>query len=242
MLSSRSALAGQGLRRLTLRLAITTLGLFIFSLGIVLNLQSSSGLSPWQALHFGLTLHTPLSFGQASQIVGVAMLAVSWIAGVRPGLATVMNTFLVGLFTDVMLAMGLIPLMEAGGWGGYLMLILSLVVSGLGIAVYIRGGLGAGPRDSFMLALMRLTGRGPAPVRIVIEVGATVGGWLLGAPLGIGTVLYAFGLGPSVGFWFRVVGLQPSGRAPGSARAPRPPTDGLTRRWQARLHRGTRTP
>lgn len=232
----------QGLRRWAARLAITTIGLFIFSFGIVLNLQSSAGLSPWQALHVGLTLHTPLTFGQASQIVGVVMLAVSWIAGVRPGLATVMNAILVGVFADLMLETTLIPLMEPGSVGGYLMLLLSLAVSGLGIAAYIRGGLGAGPRDSFMLALMRLTGRGPAPVRIVIEVGATVGGWMLGVPPGIGTVLYAFGLGPSVGFWFRVVGLRPPGRAPGRGRAPGAHVGGLRQRWQARLHRGTRTP
>ena len=242
MLPSRMATSRHGLRQAAVRLAITTIGLAIFSLGIVLNLQSSSGLSPWQALHLGLTFHTPLSFGQASQIVGAVMLVASWMAGVRPGLATVMNALLVGLFTDAMLAVNLIPLMDEDSPGGYLMLLLSLAVSGLGIAAYIRGGLGAGPRDGFMLALMRLTGRGPAPVRIVIEVGATIGGWLLGAPPGVGTVLYAFGLGPSVGFWFRVVGLQPPGRAPGSARAPRLPLGGLRRRWQARPDRGTRTP
>ena len=242
MLPVPPVLSGARVRRWGLRLAITTVGLFIFSLGIVLNLQSSAGLSPWQALHIGMTLHLPLTFGQASQIVGAIMLLVAWWAGVRPGLATLMNTVLVGWFSDLMLASAVIPLMEPDSLGGYLMLLLSLPVSGLGIAAYIRGGLGAGPRDGFMLALMRLTGRGAAPVRIAIEVGATAGGWLLGAPLGVGTVLYAFGLGPSVGFWFRVVGLQPPGRASGAARVPRRPTDGPKPRWRAHLHRGTRTP
>jgi uncharacterized membrane protein YczE len=198
------------------RLVLTTIGLAIFACGVVLNLQANAGLSPWQLLHYGITLHTPLSFGQASQLVGVLMVAVSWLAGVRPGLATIMNAVLVGWCTDALLASGLIPLMQSD-LTGFAMLVASLAVSGLGIATYIRAGLGAGPRDSFMLALMRLLGRGPAPSRIVMEVGATVCGYLLGGPLGLGTALFAVGLGPAVGFWFKVVGVKP--RA-GTASAP----------------------
>ena len=186
MLFSDTLPSRAGLGRLAARLLVTTVGLFVFSLGVVLNLQSNAGLSPWQALHVGITLHTPLSFGQASQLVGLLMLLVSWVAGVRPGLATLMNVVLVGIFSDLLLASELIPMMEPG-LGGLAMLAASLVISGLGIAGYIRGGLGAGPCDGFMLALMRLPGRGAAPVRIAIEIGAAVGGLLLGAPLGIGT-------------------------------------------------------
>jgi uncharacterized protein len=213
LLPSTTILSCRGLGRVAGKLTITTLGLLVFSLGIVLNLQSNSGLSPWQALHYGMTMHTPLSFGQASQLVGVVMIAATWAAGIRPGLATLMNAVLVGLFTDLMLATELIPLMEPGP-SGIAMLLLSLVVSGLGIAGYIRGGLGAGPRDGFMLALMRLSGRGAAPVRIAIEVGAALGGLLLGAPLGVGTILYALVLGPSVGIWFKVLGVQAPKRPP----------------------------
>jgi uncharacterized membrane protein YczE len=213
LLFSDTLTSRAGLGRLATRLLVTTVGLFVFSLGVVLNIQSNAGLSPWQALHVGITLHTPLSFGQASQLVGLLMLVVSWVAGVRPGLATLMNAVLVGIFSDLLLDSELIPKMEPG-LGGFTMLAASLVISGLGIAGYIRGGLGAGPRDGFMLALMRLTGRGAAPVRIVIEIGATVGGLLLGAPLGIGTVLFAFGLGPSVGFWFKMLGVKPPARRP----------------------------
>jgi uncharacterized protein len=214
LLLLKTRVSRTGVRRSILRLLVTTIGLFVFSLGVVLNLQANAGLSPWQALHYGMTLHTPLTFGQASQLVGLVMLVAAWVAGVRPGLATVMNAILVGVFTDLLLLWAVIPLQE-GLFGSLVMLLASLVLSGLGIAVYIRGGLGAGPRDGFMLALMRLTGRGAAPVRIGIEVGATLGGLLLGAPLGIGTVLFAFGLGPSVGFWFRWLGVKPPERPAG---------------------------
>jgi uncharacterized membrane protein YczE len=210
--TSRAGLARIAARFL-IRLGVTTVGLFIFSLGVVLNLQSNAGLSPWQALHVGMTLHTPLSFGQASQVVGVVMLLASWVTGVRPGLATLMNAVLVGVFSDLLLASDIIP-MQSSAIRGLPMLAVSLVVSGLGIAFYIRGGLGAGPRDGFMLALMRLSGRGAAPVRIGIEVGAALGGLMLGAPLGIGTVLFAVGLGPSVSFWFKVLGVKPPVRRP----------------------------
>ena len=197
---------------LAARVALACVGLAIFAVGIVLNLRANLGLAPWQALHYALTLHTPVTFGQASQVVGAVMLVVSWLCGVGPGLATLLNTALVGPFTDGLLLLDLIPAMEPD-LGGVAMLLLSLVVSGLGIAAYIKAGLGAGPRDSFMLALMRLSGRGPAPVRIAIEVGATVVGWLLGAPIGVGTLLFAVGLGPAVGFWFKALGVRPTDRA-----------------------------
>ena len=189
----------------------TALGLFVFSLGMVLNVQANVGLSPWQALHVGLTLHAPVTLGQASQIVGVLMVVVSWLFGVRPGAATVMNAVLVGWYMDLLLASGLIPLMGPD-LGGYAMLLASLAVSGFGIAAYIKGGLGAGPRDSFMLALMRLSGRGPSSIRAGIEVGAALGGFILGAPLGLGTILFAVGLGPSVGYWFKLLGVRPPAR------------------------------
>jgi uncharacterized membrane protein YczE len=208
LLPSRPQWAGERLIVGAGRLVLATAGLAIFACGVVLNLQANAGLSPWQVLHYGITLHTPLSFGQASQVVGVLMVAASWLAGVRPGLATIMNAVLVGWFTDLLLAGGLIPQMQTILTGAA-MLVASLAISGLGIATYIRAGLGAGPRDSFMLALMRLLGRGPAPSRIVMEVGATLCGYLLGGPVGLGTALFAVGLGPAIGFWFRVLGVKP---------------------------------
>lgn len=207
-----------------LRVAVTTVGLFVFSLGMVLNVRANVGLSPWQALHVGMTLHAPLTLGQASQVVGGVMVVVSWLFGVRPGAATVMNAVLVGWFMDLLLMSGLIPLMGPDV-GGYAMLVASLVISGLGIAWYIKGGLGAGPRDSFMLALMRLSGRGPSTIRAGIEVGAALGGFLLGAPLGFGTILFAVGLGPSVGYWFKLLGVRPPARpAVTRATGPTPPS------------------
>src|SRR3712207_5093785 len=203
--------AGPRSAGLARKVTITALGLFVFSIGMVLNVQADVGLSPWQALHVGMTLHTPLTLGQASQVVGGLMVVVSWVFGVRPGPATLMNAVLVGWDMDLLLTSGLIPRMGPD-LGGYAMLVASLAISGFGIAGYIKGGLGAGPRDSFMLALMRLSGRGPSTIRAGIEVGAAVGGFLLGAPLGLGTVLFAVGLGPSVGYWFRLLGVRPPAR------------------------------
>lgn len=206
MLIPRRPWAGNRPLRLAARVGLTTVGLAIFAVGVVLNLQANVGLSPWQLLHYGMTLHTPLSFGQASQVVGLVMVVAAWVAGVRPGFATIMNAVLVGWFTDLLLDGGVVP-QQQPDLVGYAMLVASLVVSGLGIATYIRAGLGAGPRDSFMLALMRLLGRGAGPSRIVMEVGATLIGFVLGGPLGVGTVLFAVGLGPAVGYWFNVLGV-----------------------------------
>ncbi len=114
------------------QVVVTALGLFVFSVGMVLNVQADVGLSPWQALHVGMTLHTPLTLGQASQVVGGLMVVVSWVFGVRPGPATVMNAVLVGWYMDLLLASGLIPRMGPD-LGGYAMLVASLAISGFGI-------------------------------------------------------------------------------------------------------------
>ncbi len=78
------------------RVAVTALGLFVFAVGMVLNVRAYVGLSPWQALHVGMTHHAPVTLGQASQLVGGLMVVVSWLFGIRPGAATVMNAVLVG--------------------------------------------------------------------------------------------------------------------------------------------------
>ena len=186
------------------RLALTTLGLLIFSAGIVLNLQANVGQGPWQAFSFGATLHLPLTFGQANTLIGAGMVVVSWLLRVRPGIATAMNIGITGVGSDALLALAIIP-KTSGGIDGYLMLMLGVVTCGLGIAVYVKGGLGAGPRDSFMLGLAAHLGGRIAPARTAMDLAAACAGWLLGAPIGPGTLIFALALGPAVGLWFRVL-------------------------------------
>jgi uncharacterized membrane protein YczE len=187
---------------------VLVVGLFLFSGSLSLSLQSNLGANSWTVLHDGIAKQTPLSIGQASQVVGLLMIGVSWLVGIRPGIGTVMNMFLVGFFMDQILASGVIPL--AGPYPArVMMLVVSVLGMGMASGMYIRAGLGAGPRDSFMLALTRMTGWPVGINRWAIEAGVVIVGALFGGAFGVGTILFAILVGPSTDFGFRLFGLTP---------------------------------
>jgi uncharacterized membrane protein YczE len=193
-------------------------GLWLFALGVVMTLRAELGLSPWDVLADGLRQRTPLTFGTAVILIGVVLVAVEILLGVRPGPGTIANMVLIGVFEDLMLATG---------WGAGLgqlawfvrapLLLAGVVTIGLGSALYIGAEMGAGPRDGLMiLAAGKLTVR-IGIARALVEGSALLAGALLGGRWGIGTLLFAVGIGPAVDLWFRLFGLDEAGRrlAPG---------------------------
>ena len=188
-------------------------GLWLFAAGVVLGLRAGLGVAPWDVLHDGIRQVTPLSFGIATVLVGVVLVAVALAAGIRPGPGTLANMLAIGLFADAMLATGI-----AGDLDARPLPLRLLAVAGgvglvaLGTALYIGAGLGSGPRDSLMLALSARTGVRVGVVRALIEGSVLVVGWLLGGAAGVGTVLYAFEIGPAVELAFRLLRVQPPAR------------------------------
>jgi uncharacterized membrane protein YczE len=188
-------------------------GIFLFALGTVLTLRANLGLSPWDALADGVRYRTPLSFGEGVIIIGVGIVAVTWLAGTRPGPGTIANMLLIGSFADLLLRNGFLagivgtglPLRTVTCIGG-------IVLVGLGSALYIGAGLGAGPRDSLMLAVARKTHWRIGVARAVVEGAAFVSGLLLGGRWGVGTLFYALGIGPSVDLWFTVFKMDSAGK------------------------------
>jgi len=150
------------------QLVIIVSGLFLFALGVVLTLRSGLGLGPWDVLHQGISRHMPLTFGQASQVVGVAVIGIGLALRVRPGLGAVLNMLLIGFFVDRLVAVHMIPLAAPYGLLAQLgMDAAGVLLVGLGSGLYIRAKLGAGPRDGLMLGLHRVTG-----VRVAVTRGA----------------------------------------------------------------------
>ncbi|MCC6935383.1 MAG: membrane protein [Thermomicrobiales bacterium] len=203
------------------RLLMLLAGLFIFAVSMALSLQCNLGASSWTVLHDGISRQTPLSIGIVTQIVGLAMLVISWVGGIRPGFGTLANMILIGSFLDLILWSGVIP--EAESYPArFAMLLASVVVIGLGSALYIKAGFGAGPRDSFMLVVHRRTGIRLGIARWLIEVTAVALGILLGGDFGIGTIIFSMLVGFSVDWFFRLLGVRivgPSRSATQTAKA-----------------------
>jgi uncharacterized protein len=194
-------------------------GLFVFAVATALSLQCNLGANSWAVLHDGISRQTPLSIGVATQLVGLLMVGVSWRAGIRPGFGTLANMVLIGLFLDLILWSGLIPL--ADDWRvGIIMLLGGIGLLGLASALYIKAGFGAGPRDSFMLALHRRTRLRIGKVRWLMEVSAVAVGIVLGGRFGIGTIVFAMLVGFSVDFFFSLLRVRVASSSP----APRPVT------------------
>jgi uncharacterized membrane protein YczE len=186
------------------RLGILVLGLALFAAGTVSLLESRLGLSPWDVLHQGISRHTPLTFGEATVAVSVVVLAGAWRLGARVGIGTVANAVLVGSLVQLYTSFGAVQGLAHDPLGVRIGLLAAGIASmGVGTALYLGAGLGAGPRDSLMLVGARLSGVRVGAVRAAIEIFVLVVGVVLGGQVGIGTVLFAALIGPSVeaSFW-----------------------------------------
>jgi uncharacterized membrane protein YczE len=192
------------------RSASLILGLLLFALGIVLILESKLGLSPWDVLNQGLSKHTPLSFGMANVAVAVAILLLAWSLGGPPGLGTFANAALVGSFIQGLTAIHWITDLAHDGLAVRIpLLLVGICLIGPASAFYIGADFGAGPRDTLMLTGARRTGRRVGIVRAALELCALAVGIVLGGTFGVGTVIFALGVGPVVEWSFSLLQRSP---------------------------------
>jgi uncharacterized membrane protein YczE len=171
------------------------LGLAGYGFSMALMIKASLGLDPWDVFHQGLAGRTGLSFGTVTAIVGVAVL-LAWIPlRNRPGIGTVANVIVIAVVVDASLA--ILPSPSAM-WLRIALMISAVVLNAVSTVLYIGAGLGPGPRDGLMTGLVARTGLSVRLVRTSIEVTVLTVGWLLGGTVGVGTLVYAFGIGPMV--------------------------------------------
>jgi uncharacterized protein len=182
-------------------------GLCLFGLGIVMTVKSNLGTGPWDALHLGLINYIPVTLGQVSQLTGVVVIALSALLGINPGWGTIANMYFIGVFIDLFMASPWVPV--PGHWFAQLAMLLGgVLVIGWGSFFYLSAAFGAGPRDSFMVGAILKTGWPVWIVRTALETSVAVGGYLLGGPIGIGTVIVSFALGPSIQLAFTIMGKR----------------------------------
>lgn len=203
--------------RLPERVVRLLLGLWVYGLAIALMIKGALGASPWDVFHLGVARHLPLTLGTVMIIAALAVL-LGWIPlRQMPGLGTVANTLLLGPFADFNLALlgtpDSLPLQIAFMLGG-------VIVCAFATALYVGAQLGPGPRDGLMTGLARRTGWSIRRVRTTIEVSVLAIGVLLGGTVGVGTVVFALGVGPLTQFFLRylVVPLDSFEAVPGAAR------------------------
>ena len=182
------------IKRIILRYLALFSGLFIMANGIVFTINANLGVNPWDVLHIGLANQTGLTVGRVMQLVGLILLVTSYFLKVRLYTGTILNMIFLGFFVDMILTAGYISPPELI-WNKILLYTCGVVFFGFGVAVYISPNLGAGPRDSMMLALTRITGQKKGLIRTAMEATAATAGLVLGGPLGIGTIIFVLTIG-----------------------------------------------
>ncbi len=183
------------------------IGFFLFGLAIALMIRGNLGTSAWAVLEVALASKLGISVGTMTVLMGFLVLSGALIMREQLGWGTLANILTIGPWEDMWLSIipsvkGNLPL-QVG------MLLLAIFLMGLASAIYIGVDAGAGPRDSMMLAIKRTTGVSIRVARAIIEVTVVAIGWMLGGPAGVGTVIYALLVGPSVQWGFKIFHVQP---------------------------------
>ena len=170
-------------------------GLMLFGLGEGLLIVSFTGASPWSVLAQGLSLNVNLSIGILTFLISVTVL-IFWIPlGQKPGIATILNALIIAIMIDLCIKFVPTP---SNYISQLILAVISVTTVGIGGGIYLVANLGAGPRDGLMVGLQKLTNFPIAAVRGTLEISVVSVGWYLGGTVGIGTILFAFGIGPCV--------------------------------------------
>ena len=179
-----------------------SLGLFCFGLGEALILISSTGNSPWLVLSEGLSIKTGLSVGTTTFFISLIVLFFWIFLKQKPGIGTFLNVFIIAAVIDLTSFYFDPP---SSIYSKYFLTVFSVLLVGLGSGIYLVANLGPGPRDGLMTGLTRITGYPISFIRASIEISVVIIGWYLGGTIGLGTLIFAFGIGPAVALGLSIV-------------------------------------
>ena len=170
-------------------------GLSLFGLGEGLLIVSFTGASPWSVLAQGISLNVNLSIGTITLLISIAVL-ILWIPlGQKPGMGTIFNALIIAIMIDLCIKYVPTP---SNYIYQLILAVISVIMVGIGGGIYLVSNLGAGPRDGLMIGLQKVTNFPIAVVRATLEISVVSIGWYLGGTVGVGTLLFAFGIGPCV--------------------------------------------
>ena len=177
-------------------------GLIIFGFGEGLLILSTTGNSPWSVLAEGISKNSKLSIGAATFLISVSVLFLWIFLRQKPGLGTIFNIIIISGMIDVTLYFFDPP---SSNMLKYILAIFSVMLVGIGSGIYLVANLGPGPRDGLMTGLTKISNLPIALVRAFLEISVVIVGWYLGGTVGLGTLIFAFGIGPCVAFGLFIV-------------------------------------
>ena len=170
-------------------------GLILFGFGEGLLIVSLTGASPWSVLAQGISLNVNLSIGSITLLISIAVL-ILWVPlGQKPGMGTIFNALIIALMIDLCIKFVPTP---STYFHQLILAIISVMMVGIGGGIYLVSNLGAGPRDGLMIGLQKVSNLPIAAVRATLEITVVSIGWYLGGTIGLGTLLFAFGIGPCI--------------------------------------------
>ena len=170
-------------------------GLSLFGLGEGLLIVSFTGASPWSVLAQGISLNVSLSIGTITLLISIVVLLL-WIPlRQKPGMGTILNALIIAIMIDLCIKYVPTP---SNYIYQLILAVISVIMVGIGGGIYLVSNLGAGPRDGLMIGLQKITNFPIAVVRATLEISVVSIGWYLGGTVGVGTLLFAFGIGPCV--------------------------------------------
>lgn len=185
------------------------IGLFIFSFGVHLTIFANIGLAPWDCLGMGLSRHLPLNYGLCMTLVAVTILLIDILLKEKIGYGTIIDALFTGNFVQFFNSVNPFPLNKSLAAGIAIMLV-GFVFMALGMAVYMKCAQCCGPRDSLLVGLGKRMPRLPIGlVEVLLWAFVLLAGWLLGGPVGIGTVISTFGAGLVMQLVYYIIRFEP---------------------------------
>ena len=184
-------------------------GLFVFAFGVHFTIYANIGLAPWDCLGMGISYHTPLNYGLSMTVMAVIILIIDILLGERIGYGTIIDALLTGNF--IQMFNGLNPLHENDNlWLGIAIMIFGLAFMAIGMLIYMKGAQGCGPRDALLIGLGKRMSRIPIGiVEILLWSLVLLLGWLLGGPVGVGTLISTFGAGIVMQLIYNALHFEP---------------------------------
>jgi hypothetical protein len=184
-------------------------GLIVFAFGVHLTIYANIGLAPWDCLGMGIANHTPLNYGIAMTLIAITVLVIDVLMKEKIGFGTIIDALLTGNFVQAFNSLNRFPANESM-WRGIMIMLVGFVFMALGMWIYMSAQQGCGPRDSLLVGLGKRMPRVPIGiVEVILWAVVLLIGFLLGGPVGIGTLISTFGAGLVMQLVYNIIRFEP---------------------------------